>query len=140
MSAKPPKPNPEERRSFMREVLAQQPQGTLQLHIGNRCLDVDRMRDISPFGVCLQLKAVVDKDAQVQLTYSYNDIQIEVLGTVVWGKAVKSPYPNPLDALGWWVGVYLDPGSTDANFALYRTIAEGRNDRLLDASGDAFYW
>ena len=140
MPAKQPKPNPAERRSVLREVLAQQPKGTLQLHIGNRCLDVVWIRDISPVGVCLQLKAAVDKGAQVQLKYTNNGIQIEVLGTVAWGKPVKSPHPNSLDALGWWVGIFLHPSSTDANFALYRTIVEGRNDWLLNESGNAFYW
>ncbi|MHB8743195.1 MAG: hypothetical protein ACYC9L_08700 [Sulfuricaulis sp.] len=65
MPAKQPKPDPAERPIAKREVVAQQPKGTLQLHIENRCLDVDRMRDISPFGVCFQLKAVVDKVAPV---------------------------------------------------------------------------
>ncbi|MCR4346883.1 MAG: hypothetical protein NUV55_06750 [Sulfuricaulis sp.] len=140
MPAKQPKPNPAERRIAKREVLVQQPKGTLQLHIENRCLDIDRIRDISPFGVCLKLKAVVDKGAQVRLKYSYHGTQIEVLGTAVWGKAAKSPYPNSLDTLGWWVGIFLHPSSMDANFALYRTIVEGRNDGLLDESGNAFYW
>lgn len=140
MPAKQPKPNPAEQRIAKREVLAQQPNGTLQLHIENRCLDVNRMRDISPFGVCLQLKAAVDRGTQVRLTYTYNGNQIEVWGAVVWGKVVKSPYPNPPDAPGWWVGIFLHPSSTDANFALYRAILEGRNDGLLDESGNAFYW
>ncbi len=59
---------------------------------------------------------------------------------VVWGKPVKSPYPNPLDAPGWWAGIFLHPSSTGANFALYRAILENRNDGLLDESGNAFYW
>jgi len=140
MPAKQSKLNPTERRIAKREVLAQQPKGTLQLHIENRCLDVDRIRDISPFGVNLRLKAAVDKGAQVRLKYSYHGIQIEVLGMVVWKKTVKSPHPNSLDALGWWIGIFLHPSSMDANFALYRTIVEGRNDGLLDESGNAFYW
>ncbi|MDO8706700.1 MAG: PilZ domain-containing protein [Sulfuricaulis sp.] len=133
-------PNPAERRSALREELAQQPKGTLQLYIGDRCIDVAWMRDISPVGVCLQLKAAVDKGEQVQLKYTYNGIQIEVLGTVVWAKAAKLPHPNLLDTLGWWVGIFLHPSSIDANFALYRTIMEDRNDWLLDESGNAFYW
>ena len=132
MPTKQPKPNPVERRNAVREELAQQPKGTLQLHIENRCLDVVLMRDISPFGVCLQLKAAVDRGTQVRLTYTCNGNQIEAWGVVVWGKVIKSPYPNPLDAPGCWVGIFLHPSSTDVNFALYRTIVKGWNDGLLD--------
>lgn len=140
MPVKQPKLNPAERRSVPREVLAQQPQGTLQLHIGDRCIDVVWIRDISPVGICLQLDAAVDKGAQVQLKYTADGIQIEVLGTVAWAKAVKSPHPNNLDALGWWAGIFLHPSCTEANFALYRTMMEGRNDWLCDELGKAFYW
>ena len=139
MPAKQPKPSSVEQRITKREVLVQQPKGMLQLHAENRCLDVYRIRDISPFGVCLHLKDVVDKGAQIQLTYICNDIQIEVLGVVVWGKVVKSPYPNPLDAPGWWVGISLHPNSTGANFALYQAILENQNSGLFDESGSALY-
>ncbi len=139
MPTKQPKMNPAEHRRVKRDVVAQQPKGTLQLHIENRCLEVVRIRDVSPFGVCLQLPAAVDRGAQIRLTYTHNGIQIEALGTVVWQKVAKSPDPNPPDGHLWWVGIFLHPSSWDANFALHRMMMENHKDWPLDESGNDLY-
>lgn len=140
MPAKQPKMNPAERRRTPRGVLVQLPTGTLQIHVNNRCLDVVRIHDTSPFGACLQLKASLDKGAQIRLTFTHKGVKIEALGTVVWQKTAKSPDPKPPETLGCWVGIFLHPSATDANFALCQAIKEGQKDWPLDECGDVIYW
>ncbi|MBI3777749.1 MAG: PilZ domain-containing protein [Gammaproteobacteria bacterium] len=125
MSAKQLKTKPEERRCATREVLAQQPKSKLRLYTNYRCLDVVEIRDVSPFGVGLRLNVVIDDGARVHLRYAHKGVQIEVMGTVVWKKAVKLPEPNPHAAYGCWVGIFLRPNSLDANFALYQALMNG---------------
>ncbi len=125
MPAKQPKMNPAERRRAPREVMAQKPKGKLQLYTAYRCLDVAQIRDISPFGVALQLNVTIDDDALVRLRYTCHDTQIEVSGTVVWRKVVRLPEPNPFAAYGCWVGIFLHPSDIDANFTLYQAIMGG---------------
>ena len=125
MPAKQPKMNPAERRRAPREVVTPKPKEKLQLHTAYRCLDVAQIRDISPFGVALQLKDTIDDDALVRLRYTCHGLQIEVPGTVVWRKVVRLPEPNPFAAYGCWVGIFLHPSDIDANFALYQAIMGG---------------
>ncbi len=125
MSPKQMKMKPAERRNVPREALAQQPKGVLRLYTNYRCLDVVEIRDVSPFGLGLQLNAAVDNGARVQLRYAHQGVRIEVMGTIVWKKPVGLSEPKPFAAYGCWVGIFLHPGNLDANFALYRALMDG---------------
>ncbi|MHB1141932.1 MAG: PilZ domain-containing protein [Sulfuricaulis sp.] len=122
MSAKPLKTKPAERRRAAREVLAQQPQGRLQLYTKFQCLDVVEIGDVSPFGIGLRLNVSIDDDAPIRLMYAGENIQIDVAGTVVWKRPVRLPEPNPFAGYGCWVGIFLHPDNLDANFELYRAL------------------
>lgn len=122
MSAKRLKTKPAERRRAAREVLAQQPQGKLQLYTRFQCLDVVEIGDVSPFGIGLRLNVSIDDDAPIRLMYAGENIQIDVAGTVVWKRPVRLPEPNPFAGYGCWVGIFLHPDNLDANFELYRAL------------------
>jgi hypothetical protein len=122
MSAKQLKTKPAERRRAAREVLAQQPQGKLQLYTKFQCLDVVEIRDVSPFGIGLRLNVAIDDDAPIRLMYAGENMQIDVAGTVVWKTPVRLPEPNPFAGYGCWVGIFLHPDNLDANFELYRAL------------------
>lgn len=122
MSAKRLKTKPAERRRAAREVLAQPPQGKLQLYTRFQCLDVVEIGDVSPFGIGLRLNVSIDDDAPIRLMYVGENIQIDVAGTVVWKRPVRLPEPNPFAGYGCWVGIFLHPDNLDANFELYRAL------------------
>ncbi len=61
------KPGFREQRRVTREILSQQPTGMLRLHVEGACLDVIPAKDISPFGVGIQINAAIDDDAPVRV-------------------------------------------------------------------------
>lgn len=122
MTTKQPKSKPEEQRRATRQVLAKIPKGNLYLYAGHHNLEVSRIRDISPFGICLELNVVINDDTHVRLKYTHKGMQIAVSGTVVWRKLVRLADPNPHAAYGCQVGIFLHPSDIDANFALCQAI------------------
>ena len=122
MSAKQNTMSIEERRIARREVPPQKPKGTFQLYVGVRNLNVDQIRDISLFGIGLELDVNVDPGTEVKLKYAFKGIQITLLGTIAWRKTLKQSTTSQPYMTGCCVGISFHPEDLDANFALYHMI------------------
>jgi hypothetical protein len=84
-----------------RSVLTRQPKGVLSLHLHEQCLPVLGIRDFSPGGISLLLDQPIVDSVDIMLTYHYQEVELEVNGTVAWNR------PDPAT------------GTVGANGALY---------------------
>jgi hypothetical protein len=125
MPAKQLKLKPEERRRARRTELRHKPKGKLYFCTKLQNINVLKIRDISPFGLCLLLEQCVDSIGSVRLKYVHNGIQIEVSGAIAWRNPVTTSGPRSFGTYGCWVGIFLQPHDIDANFALYQALMEG---------------
>ncbi len=110
-----------EQRRVTCEILSASPTGILRLYVEGACLDVIQAKDISPFGVGIQINAAIDDDAPVKLSYVTDRVRLEVSGTVMWRKVVRKP-SGDRSIKECWVGIFLHPRNLDSNVAFYQAM------------------
>ncbi len=117
-----PERQPRERRRVERLRVARRPKGRLQLYAEGKCLEVARILDISPFGMCVQLPCAIADDADVRVDYRRDGREAEGRGTVVWQKPVEEEADRDAPAGSHWLGVFFYPSHIDANVEFFRAV------------------
>ena len=76
-----------EQRKEMRSVFTRQPRGKLQILLGDQCLDVSAVKDVSPMGIRLEAGTLVDIGESIRVRYLAEIIDLRLNGTVVWNSS-----------------------------------------------------
>lgn len=77
-----------EQRKEIRSIFTRQPKGKLQVLLGEQCLDVTEVKDVSPMGIRLEVGVPVNIDENIQVRYLAEIIDLKLNGTVVWNSSV----------------------------------------------------
>ena len=80
-----------DQRRAERIALLTQPKGELYLHVKNERYSVRSVLNISSQGISLQLDNSIETASEVVLQYKYNQINMQVNGTVVWSRPSNEP-------------------------------------------------
>jgi len=111
-----------ENRREQRFILEQQPRGNFKLYAGGRYLDVNAVRDISPFGVMVQVGNAIDQGQEIRLTYQYEEINLNLHGTAMWSKVMEEDGENGKAFRFSQVGIYFRPQDMESNLLFYNTL------------------
>lgn len=76
-----------EQRKEMRSIFTRQPKGKLQVLLGDRCLDVSEVKDVSPMGIRLEVGSQVNIDENIRVRYLAEIVDLKLNGTVVWNSS-----------------------------------------------------
>jgi len=76
-----------EQRKEMRSIFTLQPKGKLQILLGEQCLDVSAVKDVSPMGIRLEVGTPVDIGENIRVRYLAEIIDLRLNGTVVWNSS-----------------------------------------------------
>jgi hypothetical protein len=76
-----------EQRNELRSIFTRQPKGKLQVLLGDQCLDVSAVKDVSPMGIRLEVGAQVNIGGSIRVRYLAEIIDLKLNGTVVWNSS-----------------------------------------------------
>lgn len=111
-----------DKRREQRVILEQHPQGNLKLYAGGSYSDVNAVRDISPFGVMVQVDNAIDQGLEIRLTYQHEDINLDLHGTAMWSKMMEADGENGGEMRLCQVGIYFRPQDMESNLLFYNTL------------------
>ena len=102
-----------ERRSNDRYLFEVAPEGELRLSVDGKQVAILELQDVSPFGVGLLVASPVASGSRVQLQYHHGEVDVTVLGEVVWHSQSDSEFR---------IGVYLNAEDAAHNVILFNAI------------------
>ena len=76
-----------EQRKETRSIFTRQPKGKLQVLLGDQCLDVSAVKDVSPMGIRLEVGSPVDIGENIRVRYLAEMVDLKLNGTVVWNSS-----------------------------------------------------
>ena len=114
----------EEKRIVPRVIPPGDLQGRFSLRVTGRDLkqDVLRLRDISPFGVGVDVKLAVEKGEAVCLKYEDDDFAIEVQGMVAWSGLLEAREGGVSGVQCCQAGIELNPADIKENTRFFRCV------------------
>ncbi len=114
-----------EHRRAERVVPSQQPLGELMLYVGEQCLAVKSVRDVSPFGIGVCIDKAISNESKIRMRYKTGADDVQVSGVVAWSALVAEDGSN--DVAGTYrTGICLQPADVEANLEFYRLITRCR--------------
>jgi len=81
------------------------------------------LRDLSPFGVGIELSQSVETGRQIRLTYEESNLALEVVGTVAWQKQAKPSDSDRPNQKQYQLGIALCPANIAKNINFFRYMA-----------------
>ncbi len=106
-----------EKRRKRRDIPPKQPRGKFSLYFNSKYLDVYLIRDISPFGVGVKINEQIKPGEIIRLNYNYEDINIDLLGTIAWNKTI-----NDNNAEKYLTGIDLDTKDMKLNVSFFQLM------------------
>jgi hypothetical protein len=76
-----------EQRKEMRVIFTRQPEGRLQVLLGDQCIDVSAVKDVSPMGIQLEVGTQVDIGENIRVRYLTETVDLKLNGAVVWNSS-----------------------------------------------------
>ena len=76
-----------EQRKEMRSIFTRQPRGKLQVLLGDQCLDVSAVKDVSPMGIRLEVGTQVNIGENIRVRYLAEIVDLKLNGNVVWNSS-----------------------------------------------------
>lgn len=111
-----------DKRREKRITPAYQPKGELYLYTGEQRLNIQTARDVSPFGIGLQIDGPLTNGAEVRLTYQHGEVNLQVYGSVIWNMAVEENAGVGECPRSYRVGLSLYPEDKGVNLQFFRTL------------------
>ena len=111
-----------DKRREERVTPAYQPKGELYLYTGEQRLNIQTVRDVSPFGIGLQIDSPITNGAEIRLTYQHEEINLQVYGSVIWNRAVKEDSDAEKCSRSYQLGISLYPEDKGVNLQFFRTL------------------
>ena len=99
-----------------------QPKGELYLVVGERHFDIRAVRDISPFGIGLQIDSPITNGTEVQLKYLYEAVDLDVRGIVIWNMTAQEDSSTGEISRSYRVGISLYPDDQGVNLQFFKTL------------------
>ena len=96
------------------------PEGTLRLILADESIMVQRIGNISPFGIMVQVKRAIDENVEVGLFYTIENMNFEILGTVKWVDIV--PDENTGKLAFCRLGISFNPRHVKENMDLFNIL------------------
>lgn len=96
-----------EHRKELRSIFTLQPKGKLQVLIGDRCLDVSAVKDISPMGIRLEVETLVNIGENIRVRYLAEIIDLKLNGTVVWNSSSAEDLEEMAETNAYIIGIKL---------------------------------
>jgi hypothetical protein len=97
----------EDLRKAERLALLMQPNGDLMLIVKGVSYTVLTILNISPNGISLQINKFVDDNEEVAVHYKNKDMNLSVIGTVVWSSPGKVTADVGKNVLPYDIGINL---------------------------------
>jgi hypothetical protein len=111
-----------EKREKDRIRIQHKPIGVLKLILDNDSMDVQRIGNISPFGIMIQVKNDVDINTEVGLIYTIENINFEIEGTVKWAKAFREAGTSGKPVGYSQLGIWFSPGNLKENMDFFNIL------------------
>lgn len=111
-----------EKREKERLTVEPQPKGKLMLSTKDKSLKVQLVRDVSPFGVMVQINETIGNGETVKLIYQHKDIQLDVNGTVKWRKIEDDHGNTNPTKMICHAGISFDPEELELNLKFFNAL------------------
>jgi len=117
--------SPAELRQSERYLPLQSRQGKLSLSIEGQAEThgILMLQDISPFGVGIESKQLIETGQHIQLMYEEADLVLAVVGIVAWHKRTKSTKADTADQAQYQLGIELYPANIAKNVYFFRYMS-----------------
>jgi len=79
-----------DQRKELRSVVTQQPHGKLHLLIGDQCIDIYKVKDLSQTGMRLKVGKQVSVNENILVRFQTKTIVLKLNGTVMWSSGFSS--------------------------------------------------
>lgn len=96
-----------EQRKEMRSIFTRQPRGKLQVLLGDHCIDVSAVKDISPMGIRLEVGTQINIDESIRVRYLAEIIDLKLNGTVVWNSGSADDSEEMAEPNAYIIGIKL---------------------------------
>jgi len=116
---------PAELRQSERYAPLQGRQGKLSLSIEGQSeiYGVLTLQDVSPFGVGLESRQLIEKGAHIQLIYEEANLVLAVVGTVAWHNCSKPTKADATNQGKYRLGIALHPANIEKNIYFFRYMS-----------------
>ena len=91
----------------MRFNFTRQPKGKLQVLLGDQCIDVSAVKDVSPMGIRLEVGTQVDIGENVWVRYLAEKVDLKLNGTVVWNSSSADGSKEIAASNAYMIGINL---------------------------------
>jgi hypothetical protein len=96
-----------EQRKETRSIFTRQPKGELQVLLGDQCIDVSSVKDVSPTGIRLEVGSQVDIGENIRVRYVTETVDLELNGTVVWNSSSTDGSKEVAASNAYIIGIML---------------------------------
>ncbi len=96
-----------EKRKEDRSSLTRQPQGKLQVLVGDRSHHVFEVMDMSPMGIRLKVDSQVGIGENVLIRYQTKEVDLKLNGTVIWNSDSPTDSDGVANPRGCIIGIQL---------------------------------
>ena len=96
-----------EQRKEMRSIFTLQPKGKLQVLIGDRCIEVSAVKDVSPMGIRLEVGTLMDIGENIRVRYLAEIVDLKLNGTVVWNSSSADESEEMAEPSAYIIGIRL---------------------------------
>ena len=94
-------------RKEIRSIVTQQPHGKLQVLVAENCLDVYKVKDVSPTGIRVEVSDQVDIGMNILVRYQTEKVDLKLNGTVVWNSGLSGGTVNIAEPTAFLIGIKL---------------------------------
>ena len=113
-----------ERRKTRRTRPIKQPKGKLVIHSNDLEQRVNAIQDVSPYGICVLVKQVMDKGTDIVLTYQDESLHLKLFGAVAWSSPIEATLqPSQTDPL-YRIGIALQQEHMQQNTLLFGALLD----------------
>ena len=96
-----------EQRKEVRSVVTQQPHGKLHVLIGDQCVDVYKVKDLSQTGMRLKVHKQIHINENILVRFQTKMIDLKLNGTVVWNSGFAGAPVNNDEGNAYFIGIQL---------------------------------
>lgn len=96
-----------EQRKELRSILTRQPKGKLQVLLGDQCIDVSGVKDVSQTGIRLEVGTQVNIGENVRVRYLTETVDLKLNGTVVWNSSSADGSKEVAASDAYVIGIML---------------------------------
>lgn len=79
-----------DKRKELRSVVTQQPHGKLHIVVGDKCIDIYKVKDLSQTGMRLKVGQHVDVNENILVRFQTKTIVLKLNGIVMWNSGFSN--------------------------------------------------